>query len=249
MMKNLIQAELLKLRTTRMFYGLALAAMAIPLVSVISAITSAGKSGGDPALSTPEGIRDVMSTSLFGGLLVLIIGILLMAGEFRHNTATSTFLISSDRKRVVVAKLAASALVGAALGLISVVITLTVALPWLATKHIHVDIFSRNVGLVLLGGLAAMTIFAVVGVGVGSLIRNQTAAVIVALIWLLVVDNLLVSFAHEIGKWTPVGSSAALAGASIHGLLPMWAGAVLFLAYGLAFAAAGTRFTMRRDVA
>jgi hypothetical protein len=28
----------------------------------------------------------------------------------------------------------------------------------------------------------------------------------------------------------------------------MWAGAVLFLAYGLAFAAAGTRFTMRRDV-
>ena len=248
MMKNLIRAELLKLRTTRMFYGLALAALAIPLVSVIGAITSAGKSGGDPALTTPEGIRNVMSTSLFSGLLVLIIGILLMAGEFRHNTATSTFLITPNRKRVVVAKLVASALVGAALALSSLVVTLAVALPWLATKHIHVDIFSRNVGLVLLGGMAAMTIFAVVGVGVGSLIRNQTAAVIIALIWLLVVDNLLVSFAHDIGKWTPVGTSAALAGESIHGLLPMWAGAVLFLGYGLAFAAAGTRFTVRRDI-
>jgi hypothetical protein len=96
--------------------------------------------------------------------------------------------------------------------------------------------------------MAAMTIFAVVGVGVGSLIRNQTAAVVVALIWLLVVDNLLVSFAHDIGKWTPLGATAALAGASNHGLLPMWAGAALFVAYGLAFAVGGTRFTMRRDV-
>jgi ABC-2 type transport system permease protein len=96
--------------------------------------------------------------------------------------------------------------------------------------------------------MASMTIFAVVGVGVGSLIRNQTAAVVVALIWLLVVDNLLVSFAHDIGKWTPLGATAALAGASNHGLLPMWAGAALFVAYGLAFAVGGTRFTMRRDV-
>jgi ABC-type transport system involved in multi-copper enzyme maturation permease subunit len=100
-----------------------------------------------------------------------------MAGEFRHNTATSTFLISPNRGRVVGAKLATSALVGGALALISSVLTLAVALPWLATKHINVDIFSHNVGLVLLGGIAAMTIYAAVGVGVGSLIRNQTAAV------------------------------------------------------------------------
>jgi hypothetical protein len=29
----------------------------------------------------------------------------------------------------------------------------------------------------------------------------------------------------------------------------MWGGAVVFVAYGLAFAAIATRFTMRRDVA
>jgi hypothetical protein len=28
----------------------------------------------------------------------------------------------------------------------------------------------------------------------------------------------------------------------------MWGGAVLFVAYGVAFAVAGTRFTMRRDI-
>ena len=248
-MKNLIHAELLKLRTTRMIYGLALAALALVPISAISAIVAAGKSGGGPALSTTEGIRNVMSASSSGALSVLVIGILIMAGEFRHNTATSTFLISPNRGRVVGAKLATSALVGGTLGLISSVVTLAVALPWLASKHIHVDIFSHNVGLVLLGGIAAMTIYAAVGVGVGSLIRNQTAAVVIALGWALVVESLLVSFVHEIGIWTPGGAAAALTGNSSGRFLPMWGGAVLFVAYGLAFAAAGTRFTLRRDVA
>jgi ABC-type transport system involved in multi-copper enzyme maturation permease subunit len=248
-MKNLIHAELLKLRTTRMIYGLALAALAFAAISAISAISTAGKSGGGPALSTAAGIRNVMSAGLPGGILALVIGILIMAGEFRHNTATSTFLISPHRGRVVGAKFAAAALVGGALALLSSALTLAVALPWLATKHIHVDIFSRNVGVVLLGGIAAMTIYATVGVGVGSLIRNQTAAVAIALAWVLGVENLLVSFAHEIGRWTALGAAAALTNQQANDrLLPMWGGALLFVAYGVAFAAAGSRFTMRRDV-
>jgi len=128
------------------------------------------------------------------------------------------------------------------------VLTLAVALPWLATKHIRVDIFSHNVGLVLLGGIAAMTIYAAVGVGVGSLIRNQTAAVVIALGWSLVVESLLVSFVHEIGKWTPGGAAAALTGNSSGRFLPMWEGQCSWSPTGLAFAAAGTRFTLRRDI-
>ena len=45
-MNSLIHAELLKLRTTRMIYGLALAALAFVPLSVAGAIISAGKSGG-----------------------------------------------------------------------------------------------------------------------------------------------------------------------------------------------------------
>ena len=84
--------------------------------------------------------------------------------------------------------------------------------------------------------------------GVGSLIRNQMAAVGIALGWVLVAESLLIGLAHEIGRWTPGGAAAALDGVSRHGLLPMWGGAVLLVAYGVAFAAAGTRFTMRRDI-
>ena len=247
-MKNLIRAELLKLRTTRMIYGLALAALAVVPISVMGPIVTAGKPNGGPALNTGEGIRAVMSAGSSGVLTVLIIGILIMAGEFRHGTVTSTFLVSPKRGRVVGAKLVAAALVGAGIAIAAAVLTLAVSVPWLASKHIHPHILSHNVGGVLLGGIAATAIYAVVGVGVGSLIRNQMAAVGVALGWALVAESLLIDLAHEIGRWTPGAAAAALDGVSRNGLLPMWGGAVLFVAYGVAFATAGTRFTIRRDV-
>lgn len=251
-MKNLIRAELLKLRTTRLIYGLALAALALAAISVISAISSAGKSGGDPALGTGEGVRNIMSAGSSGTIIVLVIGILIMASEFRHSTVTSTFLVSPRRGRVVGAKIIASALVGAGIAIVAAALTLALSVPWLSSEHIHVHILSHNVGVVLLGGIAAMAIYAAVGVGLGSLIRNQTAAVFVALAWVLVVESLLVGFVPEVGKWIPGGAESALTGAAnraaSNGLLPMWAGALLLVGYGVLFAVGGTRFTMRRDV-
>lgn len=250
-MKNLIRAEVLKLRTTRMFAWSALSALVLVPISVAVAILTAGGTDGGPALDTTEGIRNVFSAASSGTIVVLIIGILIMAGEFRHNTATSTFLITPDRKRVVVAKLAASAVVGAAIAIAASVVTLAVALPWLAAKDIDVSLLSGDVGLVLLGALTATALYAVVGVGLGSLVRNQTAAVVVALVWVMVIESLLVSFAPAFGRWLPGGAVAALTGVATRdgGLLAMWAGAVLFAGYGLAFATAGTRFVLRRDVA
>jgi ABC-2 type transport system permease protein len=246
-MKNLIHAELLKLRTTRMIYGLALSALVFAPITVISVITSAGKSGGAPSLTTGEGIRNVMSAGSSGAIVVLVIGILIMAGEFRHSTVTSTFLVSPKRGRVVGAKIVASALVGAGIAIVSAALTLPLSLPWLASKHIHLHILSHNVGVMLLGGIAAVTIYAAVGVGVGSLIRNQTAALLVALAWVLVIEALLVGFVPEVGKWIPGGAAAALTGAANRaasgGMLPMWAGALLLVGYGLVLAVGGTRFT------
>ena len=130
-------------------------------------------------------------------------------------------------------------------------LTLAIALPWLAAKDVDVVLLSGDVGFVLLGAIVATALYALVGVGVGSLIRNQTAAVVVALVWVMVVESLFVSFLPEVGRWLPGGAVAALTSAATAngGLLPMWGGAILFAAYGLAFAAAGTRFVLQRDVA
>ena len=171
-MTNLINAEWMKLRTTRMFYGLALAALAMVTVSVASAISLAGRPDGAPALDTSEGLRNVLSAASSGKFIVLILGILMVAGEFRHNTATSTFLLNPDRKKVIGAKLATATLVGTGLAVAASALTLAIALPWLAAKNIDVNLWSGDILEVLLAAMAATAIYALVGVGLGCILRN-----------------------------------------------------------------------------
>jgi hypothetical protein len=249
-MNHLIRAELLKLRTTRMLYLNALAALAFVPVSVAISILTAGDPGAGPALTTSEGLRGVLSAASSGSLVILMLGVLVMAGEFRHSTATSTFLVSPDRSKVVRAKLIAASIVGVLLALAASALTLAIALPWLAIKDIDVNVLSGDVAPVLLGGIAATALYALVGVGVGSMVRNQTTAVAGAVLWVIVAEGLLVSFAPDVGRWLPGGAASALSGvATANGdLLPMWGAALLLAAYGLAFAAAGTRFVLQRDV-
>ena len=248
-MNNLIRAELLKLRTTRTFWWSVVAALAFVPVSIALAIAKIGTPSGT-SLASAEGFRNVIAAASSGGVLVLLIGIVIMAGEFRFNTVTSTFLITPERKRVVGAKLAASSLVGLGIALVSSLLTLAIALPWLASRHVDLASHSSDIAIVLLGGIAATAIFGVVGVGVGSLVTNQTLAVTVTLTWLLLVEAMVVNLAPGLGRWLPGGAAAAMSGTATYSsnLLPVGAAALLFAAYGVAFAAAGSRFVLRRDI-
>ena len=149
-MKNLIHAELLKLQTTRAFW--AYIAFALAFVPVSIALTMTVSNDG-LLLDSSEGITAVFSAASAGGLLLLLLGITMMAGEFRHNTATPTFLITPDRRRVIAAKLAAGSVVGVLATAVSSLLTLAIALPWLAARDIDVSLLSTDVGAPILGGL------------------------------------------------------------------------------------------------
>jgi len=246
-MSRLIRAELLKLTTTRSFWVCVLLPLA--LVPLIIAQTILGPGTG-VTLDSSEGVRRVIAAASSGTTMLVVIGILVMAGEFRHNTATATFLITPDRKRVVLAKLAATTLVGVAIAGASSMMTLAVALPWLSAKGVDVGSYTGDIGIVILGGLTATALCAIIGVGLAALLRNQTLAVTTVLV-LLTVESLLISNAPEVDRWLPAGASNAITQVATPkgGLLPMWAGALLFAAYGLAFATTGTRGIAHRDIA
>lgn len=250
-MSRLIRAELLKMRTTRTFCAMTLAALALAPVSVATTILTAGSPGTDTALTTTRALRAVMSAASAGSPIVLVLGILIMAGESHHKTLTSTLLVTPNRSAVVAAKLIATTLVAFVLALWAAVLTVAVAVPWLTTKHVHVNLVGGDVAPVLAGGIAATALYALVGVGVGSVVRNQTAAIVGLLVWLFVLEGPLVSFVPQLGRWFPGGAAAALSAAATAdgGLLPMWGGALLLTAYGLLFAAIGTALMVARDVA
>lgn len=247
-MKQLIAAELLKLRTTRLVYGLLAATLALAVVGTLGTVALSGEIEQTFALDTAEGVRNVFSSAGAGSIFVLVLGILGMTSEFRHNTVTETFLVTPNRGQVVAAKLVTFAVVGLVFAVSAAATTVAVALPALASEG--VDVAPAD-AVAVLAGVAAVTVaYGLLGVAVGSLLRNSTAAVIVALAWTFVIEGLLVGLVPDIGRWLPGGAAAALTGQSVPGsefLAPALAALVL-IAYVVAFSTAGTRFVIRRDI-
>jgi ABC-2 type transport system permease protein len=249
-MIRLIRAEFTKLATTRLIYGLAAVMAAFGVLTVVVGVTAAGQQG-NPPLSANDFPMLVAGpvTQLPGAALLL--GILGMAGEFRHQTVTQTFLVTPDRGRVVAAKLVAYPLAGIALALATLAFTAAVAAGWLAAKGITPSLslpmlaYVRMVGVALLGP----ALCGLVGVGVAALVRNQVAALVGVAVWVLVVEGLLLSLlnAPSLGKWLPSAAAAAITSpGGAH--LSRWGGTLLLAAYALAFALAGTRLVVRRDI-
>jgi hypothetical protein len=248
-MTQLIRAELLKVRSIRTFWWTVAATLAFVPVSIALAVASAG-SNGKAGLETTEGFRNVLAAASSGGVLVLIIGIVMVAGEFRFNTVTSTFLATPDRSRVMGAKLAAAAIIGFAIGIFASLLTLAIALPWLSARHVDLAAHGTDIALVLLGGIAATAIGGPVGIGIGSMLTNQTLAVTATLVWVLLVEQMLSAFSPGVGRWFPGGAASAMSGVSpVSGTaLPLWAAALVFAGYGLAFSVGGNRVIRLRDI-
>jgi ABC-2 type transport system permease protein len=247
-MTRLIRAEFTKLTTTRLLYGMAAAMAAFAVLTVVALMTTPDIEG-NPALSA-ESLPMLVGapvTLLSGAALLL--GILGMTGEFRHQTITQTFLVTPDRGRVVAAKLVAYPLAGITLTLIILAFTAAVATGWLAAKGITPSLLDARLGRVLLGAVLAAGLCGLVGVGVAALVRNQVAALVGVLVWVLLIEGLLMSLlnAPSLGKWLPSAAAAALTnpgGAQLSRL----AASLLLAGYALALALVGTRLVVRRDI-
>jgi len=248
-MTRLVKAELLKLRTTRTARTLLALAAAGTAALVALVLLLAGRPG-QPELGADALRQLVLVPAQPLTLAALVLGILGMAWEFRHGTATSTFLVTPVRGRVVAAKLAAAAATGLAMALVASAAVFAVGLPWLKAKGIEVTVADAGL-LARVAGLAvAVALFAVLGVGLAALLRNQVAAVIVGLLWWSQgVERILVAVLHQPGleRWLPRGAASALTAPGA-ATLPMWAGGLVFAAYGLVLALAGGRLVARRDL-
>ena len=112
---NLIKSEWRKLIYARANWGLLIAATLISILSVVVTpfiLESQGEMFG-LSLGSTEAIDSVYANGISGYIFAIIIGILLMAGEFRHGTAVATFLTSPKRGAVVANKLGIAAIAGA----------------------------------------------------------------------------------------------------------------------------------------
>jgi ABC-type transport system involved in multi-copper enzyme maturation permease subunit len=243
--KALLRAELIKLRTTRTFVVLTAAALAISLLVAVLTTTLQDEWTEDDA-------RDLF-TSDFTGLFILLLGVMGMAGEWRHRTITSTVLAAPRRLRLLSAKTISYAVAGIAISLIVTVTIMAIGTLILSARDLPTaglgdlaDVLWRN--LVVAAYLGAF------GVCIGGLIRNQIVAIVGLLLMTFAIEPALIGLASEVGKFGPtVGAPNGFIGLEdVFGegeeqLTPAVALLVMIGWVGLAFAAAAARLE-RRDL-
>jgi hypothetical protein len=200
-----------------------------------------------------EGQRTLLAVAVGASPFAAVLGAIGLTGEFRHRTATATFLATPHRGRVVAAKLVTHALIGAGYALVCLAVTAAIAVPWLSARHITLAVGGRDATATAAGVVAAVAVFAVIGVGLGALLREQVATVVVLLVYLFVVENILTGI-RALHGWTlylPGQAQEALVGSTLSDrrLLPASQGGLVLAAYGAVLAAAGTLLSMRKDVA
>jgi ABC-2 type transport system permease protein len=250
-MTRLVRAEWTKLVTTRVWIGLLLGACA--MVGGFSALLTgfAGNAqSGLPPVGTPQFEQVALAQGTNATVLALILGIIGMTQEYRHRTATPTFLTSPRRGRVVVAKLVAYALAAAPFAVLVLAVNVLVVSLYAGARGAAPELSGDNLRVLLASGLA-LVIYAVIGVGVGALLRNQVGAIVGSLVYLYVVEQVIRSIPATSGayKWMPGGALEAMT-ATFQGpdLLDPWQGALLLLGYGLIAAILGTFLAVRRDI-
>jgi ABC-2 type transport system permease protein len=250
---RLLRSEFRKVATTKLWWGMLLGSIAFAALGVVAQIAANGvKNNSAAPLTDPATQRAVLSSSVSGYLFSAIVGIIIITTEYRHFTSRPTFLLEPRRARVITAKALVAAAVGLLYGIACVAVSLLIAVPWLSAEGVSLDWVANGLIVVLVGSIAVVAIFAVVGVGVGALFRNQVAAVISALAYLFVLEPLftVIPVVKEAYRFLPGAAGSALAGVSRPQvtLLTNWQGALVLLGWGVLFAFVGWALTVRRDI-
>lgn len=250
-MTALVRAELLKLRTVQLPAWLLLTTLALVALGVAASVLTAGMEGNPLTRDSPELFARAVSSASGGNILLLVLGILMLTQEFRFGTATPSFLTTPRRGRVVVAKLVAVSLTGALFAALSALLALGLSYALIQLRGGEA-VLDRTVLEVLAGVFLVLLLYGPIGIGVGALVRNQIAAVVLALAWVFIAEQLLVALLPAVGRWTPGGGTASVLQlgdlATTGDLLPIWAGALLLVGYAGLLSLAGVFLTLRRDL-
>lgn len=250
-MMALVRSELRKLTTTRLWLWMLVLGLAMT-----GATTSAAIGFADPgplSLQTAAGQRTVFAQASAALVVSGILGIIAVTGEFAHQTATPTFLATPSRGRVVGAKLCTYAVVGLGYAAACTAVVLAVAIPWLAAKDVAIVLSGTDLARTLGGVALEVALYAVLGVGLGCLMRNQIAAIVGFVVYIFVLGPILsgVQATSGVAQYLPYQAGNALGRLTTSvdaAMLGQAAGGLVLLAWALAFAVLGTRVAVRRDI-
>jgi ABC-type transport system involved in multi-copper enzyme maturation permease subunit len=246
---SLVRSELLKIRTTRAWWGYLAAIVLLTGVATAGNVGTAEKA----ARSTVDFQRDLTDAVGFAALLALILGITIVTSEFRHGTVTPTFLAEPRRERVIASKAVATALVAIGFALLALLVIYAVAVPWLTIVDAQLHVGESEIWTRAVQQIFAVLLWALTGVAIGVLVHNQVAALVGTLVWIFLGETLLLGLFSLLDidgatSYLPFHALDAADGTGGEDLLSYWPGVAVSLGWIALLAVVGTERTRRRDI-
>ena len=242
---NVLRAELLKSATTRLLFWFGLG-----LVAFLGLVVSVHVGSSDRfSLATESTQRSVVEAAGLAAVAAVLVGALLVTTEYNHGTINQSFLAVPARERLLAAKLAAALLVSAALAVIACFATLVIGAIWYEGRGEALQLDGTTLPP-LLGAVAGSVLAGAIGLGLGSLLRRQTAATVLILLWLLIGENIM-GLIPGAARYAPGHVLAAVVVAHRHGVpdaLAFGPAVLVGLLYAVALCAAGFTVVARSDV-
>ncbi|WP_233563681.1 ABC transporter permease [Cryobacterium tepidiphilum] len=266
-----VAAEFTKVTSTRIWWVIALvlfgyiAVLAGGLSALFGGVQSGaiGSSMGGGQAPPPAQLPALIYSfaSSVGYVFPVLLGALAVTGEFRHQTLTPTFLAVPRRGRVLAAKLTTLFGFGAVLGVVALLASVGVGALVMGTFGVDPVLGESDTWALIGRSVLAMALWAAVGVGLGVLVPNQVATIVIVLAFTQFIEPLLrlastfTDATAGIGRFLPGAASDALVGASFFSIaapgasvLEWWQGGLVLLAYAVVLTVIGYLVTWRRDV-
>lgn len=197
-----------------------------------------------------------------GYMFPFLFGALLATNEYRHHTISRSLLMSRSRWSYYTGKISIGVLVGVAYGVLCAAVGGATTALVLSSRGFATDLGSAAVQGILLRTLLAYGLWALLGVGLGSLVRNQVVTIVVVFVFTLFIEPTLTSLGNEQASlnavlkyfpgaaslslvWPPMGDSNRGMGLALESL-GWWQGGLVLFGYAAVLATAGYLVALRR---
>ncbi|HVA09703.1 MAG TPA: hypothetical protein VNG12_23510 [Acidimicrobiales bacterium] len=252
-MTRAIRTELLKLGTARLPWGLLGLAVGLCSLHNILFDSNAGGTGHTsiPSLATYAGQSQAIWVPGELFLIATVLGVIVASGEFRHRTATGTYIATPNRGRVLAAKAIAASVMGLLFGLTGAAVSTAVGLGFTSAGGHHVLLSADTIARYAAGATVGSAILAAAGVAVGSLIRSQVGAIITVFVWGFVIEQTIGSVYNSAQPYLPYTAAAAMAGVKLGSAttsLPFVAALALLIALVVLVSVIAERTTLNADI-
>jgi ABC-2 type transport system permease protein len=175
---GILRSEAIKITSLRSTIGLLLAIVVFGLgVSLVLAVTAEG--AGLPDAPRVGFMLDqvTVGTVLFGQLIAGVLGVLVISGEYSSGTIQPTLIAAPTRVAVLAAKAVVLFLSATAAGVVALFGSWAATYPILAGLGLEIGLAAPGVTLAFIGGSVYLGLCAVLGLGIGTLLRSVAAGI------------------------------------------------------------------------